>query len=142
MMYAILFGASLLLLGGFLMLVALERAKGVRVAAAGRRALDRKVARLAFIVRHVDWGAFVKHLTGTALERVLHDVAHGILRIVRITERLLTRTVRTLRERRGLAVEETPQEDASRFARGLEKVRLALRNSRRPARPRKGSEEA
>lgn len=131
MIHLIFIGVSVLLLGGFFLLVAFEQGKGKRVGGAFRTTLDRKVSRAAFIATHVDWGAFARHLAGTALERVLHDIAHGVLKMVRMTERLLTRTVRTLRERRGLSVEEAPSEEVSPLARGIEKVRVALRNSRK-----------
>ena len=139
MLHAILFGIALILFGGFLLLVALERKKGVRVAGGMRAALDKKVGRAAFIARHVDWGAFVRHLAGTALERVLHDVAHAVLQFVRASERVLTRAVRRLRERRGLAAEgaqDAEERPTSPIARGIEKVRRAWRSSRRAPRPK------
>ncbi len=121
------------------MLVAFERGRGLRVAGAWRNALDKKVSRASFVLTHVDWGAFLKHLTGTALERVTHDVAHAILQFVRVTERFLTRTVRTLRERRGVAVEEDGEEQGGPLARGIERVRSALRNARRDFRKKNQS---
>lgn len=140
MIFIILIALSLILLGGFLLLVSFERGRGLRIMGNWRNALDRKVARAAFIARHVDWGAFVKHLASTATERVLHDVAHVVLRLVRSVERLLTRAVKSLRERRGLAVSEDAGEGkANAFQAGILKVRAALRNARRAARkqPRK-----
>ncbi len=131
MIYAILIGIAALLLGGFLMLAAFERNRGLRVAGAVRNKLDKRVARLAFVATHVDWGAFLRHLTGTALERVLHDIAHGILQFVRISERFLTRTVRTLRERRGIESPEEEESEGNPLSRGIERVRTALRNSRK-----------
>lgn len=130
MLYAILIALSLILFGGFFVLVAFERKRGLRVAGMLRNKLDKRVARIAFIVRHVDWGAFVKHLTSSTTERILHDIAHGILRFVRTTERLLTRLVKTLRERRGIPAEE-PEEGMSPLAAGLRKMRAALRSSRK-----------
>lgn len=139
MLYLILIGLSLILLGGFLALTAFERGRGLRVAGVYRNKLDAKVSRAAFIAAHVDWGAFTRHLLGTVLERVLHDVAHFILRIVRTTERLLTRAVKALRERRGITAPlETEAEDQTMIKTGLARVRTALRNaraaSRKPAR--------
>ncbi len=139
MLYLILIAASLILLGGFLLLVGFERKRGLRVAGVWRNKLDKKIGRAVFIAKHVDWGAFFKHLVGTLTERVLHDVAHVVLQLVRTTERVLTRTVKSLRERRGISVsEEAGEEKASPFQAGLLKVRTALRNartaSRKPAR--------
>ena len=102
MIYLILIGLSLALFGGFLVLVSFERSRGLRVAGEVRNKLDKKVARATFIAQHVDWGAFLRHLVGSAAERTAHDIAHSILRFVRTTERLLTRFVKYLRERRGM----------------------------------------
>ncbi len=134
MVFIILIGLSLMLLGGFLALTMLERGRGLRVAGTLRNRLDAKVSRAAFIVKHVDWGAFAKHLAGTATERVLHDIAHGVLRFVRSAERMLTRTVRTLRERRGLSTEDASDEGKGRIGAFLDKARVALREARSAAR--------
>ena len=132
MIHLIFIGVSILLLGGFFLLIALERNTEKRVLGSLRTKLDRKVSRAAFIATHVDWGAFARHLAGTALERVLHDLAHTILQMVRATERILTRTVKTLRERRGMPVAEEENRDAARpLARGIDRVRTALRNARK-----------
>ncbi|MES2931716.1 MAG: hypothetical protein V4682_03410 [Patescibacteria group bacterium] len=147
MLYLILIGLSLILFGGFIALTAFERRRGLRVAGIYRNKLDAKVSRAAFIATHVDWGAFTKHLLGTVLERVLHDVAHFVLRIVRTTERLLTRTVKALRERRGITVplETEGEEKPGILQTSAHRVRVALRNaraaSRKPAR-RKPEPEA
>jgi hypothetical protein len=140
MIFLILIALSLILLGGFLLLVSFERGRGLRIMGAWRNSLDRKVARAAFIASHVDWGAFVKHLASTATERVLHDTAHLVLRFVRTMERLLTRTVKSLRERRGIpALEDETEGKANAFQAGLLRVRAALRSARLAARkqPRK-----
>ncbi|HEY0948539.1 MAG TPA: hypothetical protein VGE53_03630 [Candidatus Paceibacterota bacterium] len=135
MIYLIFIGVSALLLGGFFLLIAVERNSGNRVLGSFRAKLDRKVSRTAFIATHVDWGAFARHLAGTALERVLHDIAHTILQMVRATERILTRAVKTLRERRGMPVaEEDSQDAASPLARSLDRVRTALRSARKAPR--------
>lgn len=135
MTYLILIAVSLMLLGGFLMLAAFERSRGLRIAGDFRNRLDKRIARLSFIARHVDWGAFVKHLAGTIFERVLHDVAHAVLRVVRITERLLTRMVKSLRERRGIgAPEEESEEEAHPLQAGIARVRTALRHARAASR--------
>lgn len=118
------------------MLVSFERRRGLRVAGVLRNGLDARVARISFIVTHVDWGAFTRHLLGTAFERVLHDTAHVILQIVRSIERVLTREIKNIRERRGIAPLESAEEE-SVLQVGLRKVRTALRSARRT--PRKPS---
>lgn len=135
MIYFILIGISLILFGGFLVLVSFERARGLRIAGVYRNKLDKKVARAVFVAQHVDWGAFTRHLLGTAIERLAHDIAHGTLRIVRTTERTLTRFVKHLRERRGMTVDETALDDESHpFRTGINKLRYALRSARKASR--------
>lgn len=135
MLYLILIAISLILFGGFLMLASFERRRGLRIMGKLRNRLDAKVSRGMFILTHVDWGAFVRHLAGTALERVLHDIAHFILKFVRTTERLLTRAVKKLRERRGMqAPLENEEEKENPIQAGLQKVRSALRNARAASR--------
>ena len=137
MPYFIIIGLSFLLLGGFLLLTAFEGRKGFRALGGVRGRLDRTMSRATFIAQHVDWRAFARELAATVFERVVHDVAHTSLRIVRTIERALTRVVRFLRERRGLPLEDG--QERSPLARGAEKVRAALRRSRRtPERPTDG----
>lgn len=136
MLYIILIGLSLILFGGFITLTAFERKRGLRVAGVYRNKLDTKVSRAAFVASHVDWGAFTRHLLGTVLERVLHDVAHFVLRFVRTTERLLTRTVKGLRERRGITVplESEGDEKPGILQTGAHRIRAALRSARAASR--------
>lgn len=128
MIYLILIGLSIALFAGFLALVSFERSRGLRVAGEVRNKLDKKVARATFVAQHVDWGAFFRHLVGSAAERTAHDIAHSILRFVRTTERLLTRFVKYLRARRGIPVEEV-SEDQGAFQRTMGKFRAAVRNA-------------
>lgn len=139
MIYGILIGLSFALLGGFLMLTAFEGKRGLRVAGAFRNKLDAQVARVAFIATHVDWRAFFRHLLGTLFERAVHDIASGTLGFVRSVERILTRTVRSIRARRGLeAPEEIPAEAPNPVMARIEKVRAAVLAARQAARkPRK-----
>lgn len=136
MLYIILIGVSLILFGGFIVLTAFERKRGLRVAGVYRNKLDAKVSRVMFIATHVDWGAFTRHLLGTVLERVLHDAAHFVLRLVRTTERLLTRTVKALRERRGITVplESEGNEKPGILQEGAHRIRVALKSARAAAR--------
>lgn len=134
MIFIILIALSLILLGGFFVLVGFERSRGLRIAGVWRNKLDAKVARTAFIVNHVDWGAFVRHLLGSAAERIAHDVAHTVLKIVRTAERFLTRAVKYLRMRRGLAVEEEPEEEVGPIQARVLKLKSAVRNARTASR--------
>lgn len=135
MTYLILIAISLILLGGFLLLTAFERGRGLRVAGNLRNRFDAKVARVSFIVRHVDWGAFVKHLAATVFERAAHDIAHTVLLLVRSLERLLTRTVKYLRARRGdIAALAEEEPDSGRLDRAVMHVREAFRKARAAAR--------
>ena len=92
-------GLSLALFGAFLLLTVLEARYG-RVGGVMRARLDRRVARVSYIVGHIDWGGFVKHVVRSGLDRVAHDSAHATLQAIRFAERLLTQAVRSLRERR------------------------------------------
>lgn len=132
MIYLILIGTSIALFAGFLALVSFERSRNARIAGGARNKLDKRVARATFIAQHVDWGAFLKHLLGSAAERTAHDVAHGVLRFVRSAERLLTRFVKYLRARRGMPTEDA-QEDQGSVARIFRKVRTAVRRAPRRA---------
>ncbi len=99
MSYLIVILASLLLLLGFVLWSWFETTHGFRLLARPRRTFDRQVARTYFIITHIDWGAFIAHIAKITFERVAHDVVHTTLLLVRATERILTRTIRTLRER-------------------------------------------
>lgn len=84
---------------GFLILTVYESRRGVRFFPALRYRFDTRVARMQFLIEHIDWGAFTAHLTRTSLNTIAHDLAHGSLMIVRSAERNLTRAVIALRTR-------------------------------------------
>lgn len=100
MLFIILLALSCTLFGGFLILTAVEQKRQARVFSGSRAVLDKQISRVSFIISHVDWSAFVKHLVRTNTEKFLHDVAHGSLIVVRFVERTLTGVVRAMRERR------------------------------------------
>jgi alkylation response protein AidB-like acyl-CoA dehydrogenase len=100
MEYLIAILVSAALLGGFLALTTLETRRGARFFTRSRERLDVRTARTAFIIRHVDWGASLRDLVRLGFARLVHDLAEGTLALVRTVERILTRTVRYLRERR------------------------------------------
>lgn len=117
-------GISCVLLGGFIILTAFERRHG-RLFGATRKRLDRWVGRVTYIARHVDWSAFIKDIVHSTVERVVHDIAHASLKLVRFIERLLTRLVRSLRERRSGFVRQA--EGAPQGKRWLARARSFVR---------------
>ena len=100
MTYLLLILASIALFAGFFGVTVVEARTGTRYFAPVRAKLDKRVARIAFVIKHVDWLEFFTHLIQSFIERVLHDVAHWTLIVVRFIERELTNVVRYLRDRR------------------------------------------
>lgn len=136
MTYGIAILIPLLLLVAFLSLTAVEARTGRRFLAGRRYALDARVARYMFIIRHVDWGALFADIMKSFIERATHDIAHGALIGVRALERMLTRVVRTLRSRQESPVLPPPAEvdPPTRMERISTSVRTAVHRSRkRPA---------
>jgi hypothetical protein len=123
MSYLIAILVALILLVGFLTLTGFEASKGVRVMSGARKRLDRKVGQLGFIFAHVDLGAFVRDTLRDGIERVLHDVAHATLIVVRFLERVLTRFVRSLRGR----AEEVPERPRRNFREAVDHVKRTVR---------------
>ncbi len=137
MIYAYLIGIPAALLAAFFGLAAYEARAGHRVVLAGRRyALDLKAARVAFVLKHVDWGAFANDVIRAGLERALHDVAHGALIATRAIERELTAIVRALRARREHPAIGTPREDRpSRIQSAVSYLKRSVRRSRKQLPP-------
>ncbi len=127
MSYLITILASLLLLTGFVTWSWLETRQGFRVLAGPRRKLDGKVARAAFVIQHIDWQAFFAHLLRSTVERIAHDVVHMTLILVRATERMLTRNIRTLRERVDASAEDVPPVEGSQLIATLVRFRKSLK---------------
>ncbi|HWH06953.1 MAG TPA: hypothetical protein VNU47_00260 [Candidatus Paceibacterota bacterium] len=100
MAYIIAILLSLTLLGAFLALTHYETTHGIRFFGTLRGRFDKRVARITFIMSHVDWSAFLSHFTRSLAARIVHDIAHTSLIVVRILERVLTRIVKSLRTRR------------------------------------------
>jgi hypothetical protein len=108
---------STFLLVGFVVLTEYEANRGVRLFATRRERLDEMVARLMYIISHIDFAAFMREEVARAIARVGHDIAHLSLRIVRAVERLLTRVVRYLRVRH--SPREASKEQAREFVKTL-----------------------
>lgn len=122
-----------ILFGSFLLLTAFENRAGARVLEPLRRRLDRWVTRLTFIATHVDWSAFIKHVVRTFMERAAHDVAHASLMLVRFVERMLTKAVRSLRERRvGIVATHTESRQRATLRETLQGFRKTLKKVQAP----------
>jgi hypothetical protein len=123
----ILIALSSILFGGFLLLTAIETRTGSRLGEPLRKKLDRHIARLTFIATHIDWSAFIKHVARSTFDRVVHDSAHATLIAVRFMERVLTRTVRSMRERRaGIAATHTQSRQKASLRETLQGFRKTL----------------
>jgi|CXWL01.1.fsa_nt_gi hypothetical protein len=134
MLYLLLILASIVFLGGFLTLTMYEGRRGARFFPDLRYALDKRMARAGFIVEHVDWGAFMAHMTQSSLETFAHEIVHRVLVLVRALERLLTRIVRSLRVRREqwtVHGESASTPQSSRFERMVEYLQETLYRSRK-----------
>lgn len=104
-------------LAGFFMLTVYEGRRDLRFFGASRGRFDQKIARIEFIVEHVDFGAFFMEESHRIAVRIGHDVAHLSLLIVRAAERLLTRVVRYFRSHH--AVEAAPRESTRGYVKTL-----------------------
>jgi hypothetical protein len=136
MIYLVSTLLAIVLFAGFILLTYMEQRRGVRYFAHSREALDKRVGRLEFIAEHVDFAAFLRDNVKAVGERIVHDTAHGSLVAVRFVERLLTRAVRSLRERRAenaIANDEQKAEgpEAVSFASSMKDFSTALRDERR-----------
>ena len=132
MAYLIAILISLLLFAGFLWLVSAEAKRGTRLFAGPRAKLDREAHRVEFVFAHVDFASALRALAVAAFERAAHDIAHGILLVVRLVERSLTSAVRTLRTRRAEKGAVLPPEDAepaapTALARTMQDIKAHLR---------------
>jgi len=114
---------ALILLVGFLTLTAFEASHGVRIMGGVRRKLDRKVGQASFIIAHVDLAAFIRDSIRDGIERIVHDVAHASLLVVRFLERTLTRFVKGMRGR----AEETPERPRRTFREAFDHVKRTVR---------------
>lgn len=100
---------------------------GTRFFAPQRQKLDKSIARVEFIVEHVDFAAFVREESHRFASIVGHVVAHFSLRIVRSIERLLTRFVRYLRTRH--PVDNHPGENTREFVKTLADFKGRLKDA-------------
>ncbi|MDB5195397.1 MAG: hypothetical protein JWO84_581 [Parcubacteria group bacterium] len=131
MSYLVAVLASLLLLVGFVMWSWLETRTGFRLFPRSRRRFDSKVARTAFVIRHIDWAAFFQHLARSSAERIAHDLVHTTLIVVRAMERMLTRTIRTLRERVAQSAEDGPPVEGSQLIATIVRFRKSFKRDQK-----------
>ena len=118
---------TLVLVAGFLILVGYERRRGMRLFEVARGRLDRNIARIEFVVDHVDFGAFFIEESHRIAARIGHDIAHISLLVVRATERLLTRVVRHFRSRH--AGDAAPRESARGYVKTLSDFKDRLKTT-------------
>lgn len=121
---------ALALLAGFLILSWYETQRGVRVLASSRARLDRSIARIEFILTHVDFAMFLRDELRRLLESAGHRVAQLSLELVRAVERLLTRLVRHFRTRS--AADQAPRESVREFVKTLSDFKGQLETTRPP----------
>lgn len=131
--HLILIAVPLAVLALFVAVVAYEQHTNRRLVLSSKRyAFDMKVERASFIIQHVDWGAFFNDLTRSGAERLLHDLAHVTLILVRFIERELTGVVRTLRARRDPTALPLPNEEQpTRIAVATAYLKKTVRRSRK-----------
>ncbi len=124
MAYVAFILASLVLFFGFLLLTRAEEHRGVRVLEKRRAALDRETERVAAFMHRTDMAGALYDGVRALSARMVHDITHAALLIVRFIERLLTRAIRTLRERRAHAL---PTRGASPFLSAISGFKKELR---------------
>jgi hypothetical protein len=127
MSYLIIILVLLLLLSCFVAWSWLETAKGFRLLSGPRSRLDRQVSRTSYVIRHIDWAAFFAHLARSSAERIAHDLVHTTLLVVRAVERMLTRNIRTLRERVAASTEGGPPVEGSQLIATIVRFRKSFK---------------
>lgn len=129
MSYLIPIGITAFLLVGFVIFLYVEKKVGKRLFAPLRTRTDSNVSRASFMFSHIDWGGFFGHLAKLSLERVAHDLVHGVLLAVRTVERVLTGMIKTLRERLARRAPGT-RTDGFQLGSTLKKFRKSLRKDK------------
>jgi hypothetical protein len=120
---------ALALLVGFVALTAYEERRGVRLFAQARSGLDARIARIAYVLAHVDLQAFVREELRRTAKRLGHFLVALSLRAVRTIERLLTRLIMYLRTRHPV---DAPQgEEARPFVKALSDFKDRLKKKTR-----------
>ena len=115
--YLIFISSALVLFIGFLILSEYETRRGVRIFERERARLDEHIARIEFIIAHVDFGSFLREEVHHISHYIAREIVHLSLQTVRAVERLLTRVVRNLHTQR--AIDPMPRENAREFVKTL-----------------------
>lgn len=134
MPYLIFILITLALFLGFIGLTFAETRRGVRFFVPVRSSLDTIASRIMYVVTHVDLASFTARILKDLGSRIVHDVAHGSLVLIRFFERLLTRAVRYLRMKNGTTASVVPKE-TSHFVRTIMYFKQTLRHSRKTLPP-------
>ena len=121
---------SAALAGGFLALTQWERAHGTRFLAPTRARLDQGVERAAFVIKHVDWNAYLRDEVRALAIRLGHAAAHLSLQGVRAVERLLTDAVRRLRAQVASEAAPAPGPSTRPFVQALSGFKEELKAAR------------
>ena len=125
----ILILAAITLAVGFGVTVSYEMRTGVRFFNRYRTQLDTRIDRATFILTHIDFATLVREEGKHLIARISHDSVHLVLQLVRATERLLTRMVRTLRTRREMR-KEAPRSTSRAFVKTLSEFKDDLAANR------------
>ena len=126
--YLIFIIITIALLVGFFVLSDYETRRGTRAFAEKRARLDGEVEKIEFVLANVDIVAFLREESNIIAQRIMHDVAHISLTVVRAVERFLTRIVRRLRMEHKV-VDTGPRENAREFIQTLSDFKDQLKET-------------
>ena len=128
MAYLISILVAIGLLAGFFALSDYETRRGSRFFVPFRSRLDRDVEHIAFVLAHIDIGAFVLTEMRHMASRAGHAIVHVSLQAVRAAERLLTRLVLYFRTKH--AVESAPRESMREYVKTLSDFKDHMKTTR------------
>ncbi len=112
----------------FVVILIIERSREQKFFPKTRARLDARVERALYILEHIDWGAFFGHVLKLSLEKIAHDIVHGVLLLVRTIERGLTRAIRVLRERLAYRSDSPEARDGFELTKTIQRFRKNLRS--------------
>lgn len=111
----------------FVAVLLVERTRQRRFFPTVRARFDARVERTVYIIEHIDWGAFFGHVLKLSLEKIAHDIVHGILLMVRTIERSLTRAIRVLRERLAYRSESSHASEGFELTKTIQRFRKNMK---------------
>lgn len=124
LMSILLFGTVLV---GWLFFTGYEEKRAARFFEHTRTRLDVWIEHLTLLFQRVDLAHLTRRAALTLAERIVHDLAHLALQVIRFVERLLTRVVVYLRGRRASLPAKT--EGGSLFVRTITDFKTGLRGT-------------